>query len=614
MTHENALDSVVVALRAGDPAEAERLCLARLQSLAGDPATLVLLALSRWRQDRRDEAIDIYEGLAQSEPGNRDHWANFATAAQHAGDTQRTRGALEHLTRLEPGNADWHHQLGLLELEQGNLLEARDALLRAFAHAPESAPIRVHAAHACAACHDMRAGGLIEPWRSWLPLDDTLQFEVADVLAQMGEAGDAVELLEDLDARVPGQFEVQLLLASMYERVNRVRDAEALLDRLGEGRDDVGAARLRYLRAQLLLRRGDLAPARALLESPGVGSTGAPSVENHWFALAGVCDKMGDTGATMRALAAGHAAKLEALRRLGSHLLEPGVTPLPNQEVRVSQAEYATWPTLTAPERDQSPLFVVGFPRSGTTLLEQMLDAHPRLQSMDERPFFNVLAGQLENSGIRVPEDLARLDQGDCDELRKGYWVMACDKVPRRWNARLVDKNPLNMLWLPLIQRMFPHAQFIFALRHPCDVVLSCYMQNFRSPSLAVAAQSMDHLARAYVAAMEAWIHHVAVFKPDVFVSRYEDLVADAPAQTRRIAAFLGLEGAEAMLKFDERAREKGNIKTPSYTQVIEPLNRRGIGRWQRYREFFEPVLPILERMLRHWDYLPSADLAQEGD
>jgi hypothetical protein len=88
-----------------------------------------------------------------------------------------------------------------------------------------------------------------------------------------------------------------------------------------------------------------------------------------------------------------------------------------------------------------------------------------------------------------------------------------------------------------------------------------------------------------------------------VFVSYYEDLVADTPGQTRQIAAFLGLGEAGAMLDFPRRAREKGFIKTPSYTQVIEPININGVGRWRRYRKYFEPVLPILQPMMDRWGY-----------
>jgi Flp pilus assembly protein TadD len=491
----------------------------------------------------------------------------------------------------------------MLQLQLNRPLAARDSLLRAFGKAPGLPAIRIDAARACAACRDHRADSLLQPWRTWLPLDDALQFDLASLLAQLGEVEDALELLEDLVQRAAPGRDVQLLLAAMCERVNRLDDADSLLNGIEAGNaeaDPDSRSQLAHQRAQLFARRKEFAKARAHLAE--AGPRGA-SDHVHWFALAAACDRLDDTGAAMSALETAHARQVDELRLVAPHRFEPHSDIFPAAKWRVDKADYLQWPELKVPDVSQSPVFVVGFPRSGTTLLEQMLDAHPRLQSMDERPFFNILSNQLGDVGIEIPGDLGKLIQRDCDELRKGYVVMACSKVPRRWNSRLVDKNPMNMLWLPMIHRLFPRAKFILAVRHPCDVILSCHMQNFRAVLLAAASRSLAHLACAYVEAMESWLYHVNVFQPDVFVSYYEDLVADTPGQTRQIAAFLGLGEAGAMLDFPRRAREKGFIKTPSYTQVIEPININGVGRWRRYRKYFEPVLPILQPMMDRWGY-----------
>jgi transcriptional regulator with XRE-family HTH domain len=116
---------------------------------------------------------------------------------------------------------------------------------------------------------------------------------------------------------------------------------------------------------------------------------------------------------------------------------------------------------------------------------------------MDENPFFNRLADTLRRHDPAVLADLAVLRQLDCDELRKRYLVMVSEKIRRRWDARLVDKNPLNMLWLPLIYRLYPAAKHVLAIRHPCDVILSCYMQNFRSSILIASSETLERLARA---------------------------------------------------------------------------------------------------------------------
>jgi hypothetical protein len=120
---------------------------------------------------------------------------------------------------------------------------------------------------------------------------------------------------------------------------------------------------------------------------------------------------------------------------------------------------------------------------------------------------------------------------------------------------------------------------------------------------LAGACVTLERTAMAYVAAMESWLHHVRIIEPQVMVSRYEELVSDFPQQVQRIATFLELDDAAPMLQYDRRAREKGFIATPSYTEVIQPVSRKRIDRWRRYPREFESVLPILRPMLEHWDY-----------
>ena len=600
---EAGIDPIVAALEAGTPAAAEYMCRDSLKRAPDAPDLLVLLALSLWRQGNHDSALEIYAELTRLYPDQSTHWQNYATALRQISDLGAAERASEMAVHLAPDDAELLEVHGLLQLQLGKPVEARNTLLRAFGESPDSPSIRIHAAQACSACRDYRAEELLKPWRDWLPLEDGLQLELAEVQVQQGEAMSALEVLEDLLRRAPSNVSARLSLANVYERVNRLSDAEMMLQSIDASSTQTGDVRraIDRQRAQLVLRNGDPAAARTILERIGPAND---ADYGYWFTLGNISDKLGDASTAMHALATAHARQIDEFVVALPHYFEAQAEALPNVDVRVSAADYQGWPRLSAPDSSQSPVFVVGFPRSGTTLLEQMLDAHPRLQSMDERPFFNMLAGQLERStDLEIPRDIGKLHQRDCDELRKGYLILACEKVPRRWNARLVDKNPLNMLWLPMIHRMFPNAKFVLALRHPCDVILSCYMQNFRAAVLAVASETLERLARTYVSAMESWLYHVGVFCPDVFVSRYEDLVADPHEHAHEIARFLEIEDADAMLGFAERAKEKGYIKTPSYAQVIEPINAKGVGRWQRYREYFEPILPILQPMLAHWQY-----------
>lgn len=609
MTDEGVVASIVAALKGGDPSSAEHLCRSALEGSPDEPDLLFMLGYALRQQGRPHVAIKAFSRVVELCPREATHWSNYATTLALIGDLDAALRAAETAVSLAPCVAENLDRLGTLQLQCRRPDKACGSFAQALMLAPDSVDIRLHAARACVACRDPRAGDLLRPWRNWGPLTRDQQRALAELLVRVGEAPSAVELLEDLTRQVPEDWSSLLLLAKVYERVNRIDQAAALLDRVSTNAplaDDAIAHEVKIQRAQLAIRRRDYAAARLLLEQAGPWDE---DNDGYYFALAVACDRLGDAGATMRALAAAHALQTSELRVSNTDLLEPGAPLLPHAGDRISSADYRSWPDLKAPDADQSPVFVVGFPRSGTTLLEQMLDAHPRLQSMDERPFLNRLAAQLGVAGVDVPSGLHRLTQRDCDELRKEYVLLACGKVARNWDTRLVDKNPLNMLWLPMIHRLFPRAKIILALRHPCDVILSCYLQNFRSALLVSACRSLERLARTYVAVMDNWLHHVAVFQPDYLVSRYEDLVADPPSQLARIASFLRLDDAPSMLQFDAHAREKGFIRTPSYSQVVEPVDTRAVGRWRAYRDYLEPLLPVLRPVLEHWGYseIPSS-------
>jgi Flp pilus assembly protein TadD len=598
-------DALAAAARAGDLPRVEHLCRTVIASQPEREDAWFFLATSLHYQSRRSEALAAYRRLTEIAPANSTHWSNYATVLLETGDAIEAERAFGESMRLDPANAAPRLNLGLLQLRRGDYLAARESLLDAIERAPNEPVIRIRAATACCRCQDFdRAELLLKPWREWLPLNDAeLQLELSSNLLLLSDGSAAQFLLEDLVRSAPNHFEARIRLAGVYERMNRLDDVAAVLDRIesdGLATTDEARISVEQLRGSLAARHGDLAGARARMEHAGPRHVEDAS---HYFELAKVYDKLGETDRAMEALSAAHAIKIEELRRVAPDRVADDGLDGPIALPEVTAEQYAKWPQYAAPDAKHSPVFVVGFPRSGTTLLEQMLDAHPGLQSMDENPFFNRLADPLRRHDTRILGNLDVLRQYDVDELRKQYLVQVSEKIQRRWDAQLVDKNPLNMPWLPFIHRLFPNAKYILAIRHPCDVLLSCYMQNFRSSILLAASENLDRLARTYVAIFESWLHHVEVFRPNVLESKYEDLVADTPGQTRRIADFLELEDAAPMLNFQQHAREKGYIGTPSYSQVIEPVNRNALGRWERYRSYFEPVLPVLRPMMERWGY-----------
>lgn len=599
-----SLPLIGVALTSNNWVDVERLCSSALASNPDDEDLLVPLALAMQGQNRLPEAVEILARLTRLYPAAALHWSNYVAVLIQAGRLDDALAALITQTALEPDNPETLIQLGLLHMRLHQYVAARSVLLQAHALNRDSPLARIHAACAYIYCRDYEdADLLLAPWENWLPLDDELQLELGSLLLAQGSGEAARAVIEAVALRSPENIDAKLRLGAAYERINCLPEAQlASLDISSQQLDlsEDQRVELDRLKARLAIREGDLDAARIGLEASG------PRAKNdfaHFYSLAGIYDKQNDPQRAMSALRQAHDLQLSDVVSVlpEKSRLDEGI--FSNASVLVSESDYANWPCTRAPESAHSPIFIVGFPRSGTTLLEQMLDAHPGLQSMDEKPFISQLAELLQSGGIRVPQDLLKLGQRDCDELRMRYVAMVSRIIPRRWDTQLVDKNPLNMLLLPLIHRLFPTAKFLFILRHPFDVILSCYMQNFRSTALAVACVSLDKLAKTYVSAMESWLHHVSVFKPDVMTLHYEQLVDDLPKQAGLIAKFLNLTDEAALVTFDEHARSKGFIGTPSYTQVIQPINRMGLDRWIAYRDEFERLRPILAPMLLRFGY-----------
>jgi hypothetical protein len=261
---------------------------------------------------------------------------------------------------------------------------------------------------------------------------------------------------------------------------------------------------------------------------------------------------------------------------------------------------------LLAPIADgqRDPIFVVGFPRSGTTLLEQLLDAHPALVSFDEQPFLQKAILQIQSWGLHYPSQLADLSQDQRQTLRAAYFARCAGVATLSDGQRYIDKNPLNIARLPLIQALFPRANVIVVLRHPADCVLSCYQQHFRAPAFAVTMRTLTATAQMYDRVFRFYVALRPSLRLPVLEARYESFVADTPVFARDLFVFLQLPWQDSVLNFTERAKTRA-ISTPSYAAVTEQVNARAVAKWQRYQNTFEATGAgaVLAPWIANWGY-----------
>ncbi len=228
--------------------------------------------------------------------------------------------------------------------------------------------------------------------------------------------------------------------------------------------------------------------------------------------------------------------------------------------------------------------FIVGFPRSGTTLLEIILRGNEGIHVLDEKPFIGKFVESLGGTVEESLEALKTISGAALAAAREQY----LSHIPKENRSNLiVDKLPLNVVEVPFILRLFPQAKFLFALRHPCDSILSCFMQNFYPNDAMANMTSIDEAVQLYDEVMQLWTVYQQQLSPAVKIVKYEALVTSLAETVRETCQFLGTEFAPGMLDFCVSARRQSRISTPSYKQVVLPLYTHSIARWEAYRRHF---------------------------
>ena len=265
---------------------------------------------------------------------------------------------------------------------------------------------------------------------------------------------------------------------------------------------------------------------------------------------------------------------------------------------RVTPQWAASWRAEEKADPRPAPVFLVGFPRSGTTLLDTMLMSHPNVEVLEEEP-------PLRTAMRLVPTfaGLPTMPDKEIAAARDVYFETVESLRPLAEGKLLVDKNPLTMNLLPFVRRLFPDARIILALRHPCDVVLSCFMANFRTNEGMSSFVRLDTAAELYDISF-SYYEHVQNLMPMLQHSvLYENIVADRGRELRALFDFLDLDWHDSVLDHQTTALKRGRIKTASYAQVVEPIYTRSAGRWRNYRTHLEPVLPTLQPWIEKFGY-----------
>ena len=535
-------------------------------------------AIDAFKRGELDRALGLAERSLAVSPAPASHHlvglihcrrGNFESGVRH----------LRLAAEADPANAGFKVMLARALIDSGNAAD----VLRMDKPQPTPTDLPLWLARAEAAAAIDHGEAAVEAWTiisaqnggdpdAWINLGRSYF-----ALARFDEAESACRKALALS---PGDLTGLLTLGLIYERTNRLHDLDQLLD--DTVRDGIDKAQLSYLWALREQRAGHLQSAREFLLKSDPAQDPV-----RWHRLrAKIADKEGDAAAAFDAMARMNraTANFDKWRERGAAFRED----LRALAGVMTPAWAARIPQL-GPVPGRSPVFLIGLPRSGTTLLDTFLMGHRSIEVIEEKEML-----RRASRGVGPLSTLPDNQAITLERARQAYLGELGRYVDPDFPGVVIDKNPFNMLLAPLLAALFPGAAIIFAKRHPCDAVLSGFMQSY-IPNVGMASfLDLSDAADLYDTAMRVWAASTELFSLNVHNVAYEDLIRDPALELRAAVDFLGLEWDERMMDHRATAKARGALTNTSYDQITEPLTAGAVGRWRRYETQLEPVLPVL--------------------
>ena len=558
-------------------------CCRRAIALQSDhPQANSLLGNALAAMGRHTEALDCYRRALAKRPNDPGILHNYGTALYLAGELEEAAEVLGKVARIHPNYPDVHNNLG-------NIYKALNDNTRAIRHYQRAVQLQPdlfeahlnlgdifisRIGHPHAAEHHYREACRIKPG------DIEANAGVINVLRFMGRLDEAMEVIRTLEQHHPNEQSIVAGEADLLERRGDKEGAFRLARRLAEqGSSDPMAADV-LLRTCTQFDYCDKAIAHAenLLDSGTLKPVGRETLH---FGLGKLLDRLGRYDEAF------------SHYKAGNESLDIPYDPAAFT-ARVDRLIEAFDPqTLAALPRallnSETPIFILGMPRSGTSLTEQILASHPEVAGAGELNTVNdLVAGLPRRLGEDYPACIVRLDTTLLDELASAY-LRELEQARHNGESRITDKMPHNFLNLGFISLLFPRARIIHCQRNPIDTCLSIYFQNFGW--MHPYGTRLDWLGSYYRDYARLMAHWERTLDIPILRIRYEDTVEDQEAVTRKLLDFCGLEWDDACLEFHKARR---HVATASYDQVRQKIYKKSKARWKNYQKHLAPLIEAL--------------------
>lgn len=520
------------------------------------------------RQGKLLEAEVCYQQALAVRPHYPEALSNMGILLRRKGDFPGAERSFRAALELRPDYAQAHNNLGNVLRDQSHVMEAEASYRAALRVKPEYAE-----------AHN----------------------NLGNILFGQNLPSDAQQSYRDALQFNPDMIDALANLCDLLETTNQIVELRNCLAGISDAQCCTHPS-LAMVKAKLLRRDKKFAEAIKIVNGVVSSSSILQSVKSEILAIQGdLHDRLGNYEQAFACFSQGKALATEVYVR-HSISKEKYHSLLTAEVNNFSEQRVASWsPPSFSPCR---LVFLVGFPRSGTTLLDSILRSHPAIEVVEEKPMLALTIAAFYNKQLSDPGLLDRIDSKQLAELRQVYLnELARHRDMSNNDAIVIDKFPLNIGHAGLIHRLFPEAKFILALRDPRDCVLSCFMQTFLPNDAMANFLTIEDAASFYVFIMKLWGRYESLFALSVHRIKYEDVVSDFDVSVRSLLHFLGLSWNDAVSYYQETAMKREQIRTPSYHQVVQPIYAHASGRWLNYRAQLQPILETLRPWAEHFGY-----------
>jgi len=547
------------------------------------------------------EALESYEKAIQLKPDYADAYSNRGNALHKLGRFEDAVMSCEKAIQLKPDYAEAYSNRGNALCDLGKLQEAVESHEKAIELKPDYAEAYSNRGNVLRELWQLKAAvGSYEKAIELKPDYAEAYSNRGNALCDLGKLQEAVESYEKAIELKPDLGIAHTSLCDFYEKHNRVAELIKALHRAQQVLPK-NHPELLFLKALLASREKQFEAARDFFELIAPERLLPRTRQRYSELLSKTYDRLGEFSSAFSQfeITNNMARQFSAGQQFSAQRYFDRVSKTSESWANTGKIR---WSTRQSSTRQYSLAFLVGFPRSGTTLLDTILRSHPEVLVVEEKHMVESMRTHM--GGLATVDLLTDLDDKQIVELREVYFEELNSHVEADGSHKLIiDKLPLNIIDAGLIHRVFPGSKFILALRHPYDCVLSCFMQNFQLNDAMANFLTLQQSASLYDAVMSLWVHYNNALDLDVGVLRYEDIVQDLQGAAEPLLNFLGLAWHDHLLDFQQTALSRETITTPSYNQVTQSLYTQAIGRWKNYQDQIKGIVPLLEPWAKSFGY-----------